>query len=156
MKKTLIIIAMLLCLATYANASDYNTSIGVRGGLYNGLTVKHFIKSNAAIEGILATRWHGYRVTGLYEIHAPAFKVRRLNWYYGGGVHIGFWDGKHVNWGKKDESYTVIGLDGILGLEYSFKEIPFNISLDWKPTIDLVGYSKFWGDGGAFSIRFIF
>jgi opacity protein-like surface antigen len=156
MKKFLIVIAMMVCMATYAQANDYNTAIGVRGGLYNGLTIKHFMKSNVAVEGIITTRWQGYNVTGLYEIHAPAFDTRRLKWYYGIGGHIGFWDGNDVHWGKKDENYTVIGVDGILGLEYSFKEIPFNVSLDWKPAFDLIGYSHFWGDGGAFSVRFMF
>jgi hypothetical protein len=41
-------------------------------------------------------------------------------------------------------------------LEYNFKEIPFNLSLDWKPALNLVGSSGFWGDGGAISIRYIF
>jgi len=50
----------------------------------------------------------------------------------------------------------VIGIDGILGLEYNFKEIPFNIGIDWKPMIDLGGSSGFYGDGGAISIRYIF
>ena len=33
-----------------------------------------------------------------------------------------------------------------------------NISLDWKPAINLVGAgdSFFWGDNGALSVRYIF
>ena len=56
-------------------------------------------------------------------------------------------------------SYThlsVIGIDGILGMEYNIQEIPFNISLDWKPAFNLIGYTGFWGDEIALSIRFIF
>ena len=78
-----------------------------------------------------------------------------MNWYAGFGAHIGFWDGNNTRWGD-DRSYTVIGLDGILGLEYNFTEIPVNFSIDWKPSFNLVGYSGFWGDGGALSIRYIF
>lgn len=156
MKKFLIIIAMMVAMATCANAKDYNTAIGVRGGLYNGLTIKHFVKSNVAIEGIFTTRWHGYSATGLYEIHAPAFDTQRLKWYYGVGAHVGFWDGNYVKGYDKYDNYTAFGIDGILGLEYSFKEIPFNISLDWKPSFDITGYSHFWGDGGAVSFRFTF
>jgi len=41
-------------------------------------------------------------------------------------------------------------------LEYNFKEIPFNLGIDWKPVFNLTGASGFYGDGGAISIRYIF
>ena len=53
-------------------------------------------------------------------------------------------------------TYTVIGIDGIIGLEYSFTEIPINVSIDWKPVLNIIGYSGFWGDGGALSVRYMF
>ena len=82
--------------------------------------------------------------------------MEHLNWYYGGGAHIGFWNGNNVKWGTAGTSYTVIGIDGILGIEYSFSEAPINIGIDWKPAINIIGYTGFWGDGGALSIRYIF
>jgi len=136
-------------------AQDYSTGIGLRGGFTNGVTIKHFVSSKAAFEGIIASRWRGLEITGLYEIHGRAFSTDRLNWYYGFGGHVGFWDGRHTKWGE-NRSYTVVGLDGILGLEYNFSEIPFNLSIDWKPTINFYGYPGFWGDGGALSARYIF
>ncbi|MDD4227097.1 MAG: hypothetical protein PHU98_11980 [Mariniphaga sp.] len=161
MKKLFLVFMIGLLTAVTVNAQDYNTGIGVRGGLSNGLTVKHFIDGNNAIEGILSTRWKGFNVTGLYEIHNQAFNTPRLNWYYGFGGHIGFWDGyKDHPWFDKadqiDGSYTVIGIDGILGLEYNIEAIPFNISLDWKPGFNIIGYTGFWGDELALSVRFIF
>lgn len=151
-----ILLSVLLC--SFSHAQDYNTGIGLRGGFANGLTVKHFISSNSALEGIFTTRWRGFQLTGLYEIHNRAFNTERLNWYFGFGGHVGFWDGDHTEkyWGDPGKSYTVIGVDGILGLEYNFTEVPINLSVDWKPAFNLVGYSGFWGDGGAFSIRYIF
>jgi hypothetical protein len=139
-----------------ANAQDYKTGIGLRGGLYNGLTLKHFIGERTALEGLLSTRWGGFEITGLYEIHNRAFDVDRLNWYYGLGAHVGFYNGNKTSWGNANTNYTVVGVDGILGLEYNFKEVPINISIDWKPAFNLIGYSHFFGDGGAFSIRYIF
>lgn len=156
MKRLLIILIIILGFTATGIAQDYKTGIGFRGGLFNGLTVKHFIGGNHALEGIVSTRWRGFNVTGLYEIHRRAFDVNRLNWYYGIGGHIGFWEGRHVYWSETTNPYTVIGIDGILGLEYNFNEIPFNISLDWKPAFNIIGYSGFWADGGAFSIRYIF
>ncbi len=156
MKRIVITCLIVFCLVSISYAQDYNTGVGLRAGFYSGLTVKHFIGTKSAFEGILATRWRGFEITGLLEIHNQAFDAERLKWYFGFGGHIGFWNGDYAKWGTPGSKYTVLGIDGILGLEYSFTEIPVNISLDWKPTINIVGYSGFWADGGALSIRYIF
>jgi hypothetical protein len=158
MKKLFIVFALFFLIGTAVSAQDYNTGIGVRGGLWNGLTVKHFIGNNTAIEGLLTSRWEGFNITGLYQIHAwRAFDVPRLNWYYGAGAHLGFWEGhaRHP-WFSNGQTYTVLGVDGILGLEYNIEQIPFNISLDWKPIFNILGHTGFWGDEFALSVRYIF
>jgi hypothetical protein len=156
MRKLALAFTLFFAMILAANAQDYNTGIGFRGGLSNGLTVKHFISSNTALEGILSTRWQGFNITGLYEIHAQAFNTPRLNWYYGFGGHIGFWDGYKDHPWFNDGTYTIIGIDGIIGIEYNIEPIPFNISLDWKPGFNIIGYTGFWGDELALSIRYIF
>lgn len=158
MKKLLIVLTLAFLVGTAATAQDYNTGIGIRGGLWNGLTVKHFISGNTAIEGLLTTRWDGFNLTGLYQIHAPgAFDVPRLNWYYGAGAHLGFFEGHPRNpWFTSDSSHTILGLDGIIGIEYNIEPIPFNISLDWKPFLNLLGNVGFRADDIAISVRFIF
>jgi hypothetical protein len=156
MKKIGLTILLITILFLFGKTQDYNTGIGLRGGFANGLTVKHFIGKKAALEGIIASRWRGLELTGLYEIHNRAFQTDRLNWYVGFGGHIGFWNGNYAKWGTAGTAYTVVGIDGILGLEYNFLEVPFNISIDWKPAFNLYGYSGFWADGGAISIRYIF
>lgn len=155
MKKIGITILITFLAFAYGHAQDYNTGIGLRGGFANGITIKHFVSEKAAVEGIIASRWRGVELTALYEIHGRAFNTSRLNWYAGFGGHVGFWDGNNTKWGD-DRAYTVVGIDGILGLEYNFVEIPFNLSIDWKPSFNLFGYSGFWADGGALSIRYIF
>ncbi len=158
MKKIGLTLLLAICGYFFSTAQDYNTGIGLRGGFSNGLTIKHFISEKGALEGIISSRWRGIELTGLYEIHNQAFNVDRLKWYIGFGGHVGFWNGKyHKNyWGEPNTSYTVIGVDGILGLEYSFREVPINIGIDWKPAFNFVGYNGLWVDGGAFSIRYIF
>jgi hypothetical protein len=158
MKKLLITCLIVFSLFSVSYAQDYNTGIGLRGGFSNGLTIKHFTGSKSAIEVILDTRWRGFEITGLYEIHNQAFNTTGLKWYYGIGGHVGFYNGDYTYkyWGATGTTYTVVGIDGILGMEYSFNEIPINIGLDWKPAFNLIGYSGFWVDGGAFSIRYIF
>jgi hypothetical protein len=155
MKYTTSIFAFLIS-SLFSYSQDYTTGIGLRGGPSNGLTVKHFISQKAALEGILSTRWGGFGLTGLYELNVPIKSVSRLNFYYGLGGHIGSYDGKRNGWFKDDKNHTIIGIDGIIGLEYNFKEIPFNIGVDYKPGFNLIGYSGYWGDEGALSIRYIF
>lgn len=158
MKKIVMFCVIVFCFGSMVNAQDYRTGIGLRGGFESGLTVKHFTREKSALEFILASRWRGFEITALYEVHNQAFNTERLKWFIGFGGHVGFWNGDYTYryWGDRGSSYTVVGIDGILGLEYSFSEVPINIGLDWKPAFNFVGYSGFWADGGALSIRYIF
>ena len=142
-------------LVMLSNAQDYKTGIGLRIGSGSGFTVKHFINGRSAIEGLLVTKWHGFDITGLYEKHDQVFDVDHLNWYFGFGAHIGFYDGDYVEWGAPASTYNVLGVDGIIGLEYSFTEAPINLGLDFKPALNLTGYTGFWAEFGL-SVRYIF
>lgn len=154
MKKLLIVVAAAM-LSFGVSAQSYDNAIGFRGGLASGLTFKHMMGDKAGFELLLDSRWSGFSFTALYEIHAEAFEVEGLNWYYGGGAHAGSYR-SNVNNRYFNDERTVIGIDGILGIEYNISEIPINVSLDYKPALNLVGYSGFWGDNGALSIRYYF
>lgn len=155
-KKIFILSLIFIGVSVQLKSQDYINAIGLRGGLSQGITFKHFVSRTDAAEGILAVRYGGFYVTGLYERHMPAFDVDQLYFFYGGGAHIGFWDGGNNAWFDESGNYTVIGIDGILGLEYVFYEIPFNLALDWKPAFNLIGVTNFWGSELAFSLRFMF
>jgi len=137
------------------NAQDYNTGIGFRFGTGNGFTVKHFFNESGSVEGMLTTKWHGFDITGLYEKHDRAFEADRLRWFYGFGAHIGFYNGDYVEWGSPGSTYNVLGIDGIIGLEYSFTEAPINLGIDLKPALNIIGYTGFYADF-ALSVRYIF
>ena len=156
MKKIVFVISIIITTIAVSYGQNYQTSAGLRGAFVSGITVKHFIEPNTALEGILAGGVWGGGVTGLYEIHAQAFEVDRLYWYYGGGAHIHQWNDNFPQVESKAGSYLVLGLDGILGLEYDIEEIPITISADWKPFFNLTGFPGFWGYGGAISIRYTF
>jgi len=152
--KRLGIFLLFIVISLSGQTQNYETGIGIRGDYYDfGLTGKHFIEKNTAIEGILNFRYGGYKITGLYEIHAPAFDVDRLYWYYGGGAHIGQ-VGDSDPFLDTDKSAILLGLDGIIGLEYDIKEIPITISADWKPAISFTGYRT--GLWGGLSFRYTF
>jgi hypothetical protein len=136
---------------------EYTTALGLRFGFEGGITLKHFISADRAIEGILSAGWagRGIRLTGLYEIHAGAFDVERLSWFYGIGAHVGHGRYGRDRWDRYRYEGPVIGIDGIIGMEYQIREIPFSASLDLKPAIDIIG----WGSGHfgdiALSIRYV-
>jgi hypothetical protein len=149
--------------------SGYKTGIGLRFGPEAGLTLKHFLNKNA-VEVILSSGWGygGFRLTGLYEVHKPFPSVKGLDWFFGGGAHVGTYSGRYYgysayNGGYHDKNgkwhpdyrsrYMTLGIDGILGLEYLFEDFPITIGLDIKPYIDLIGWGNHFADG-AFTIRY--
>jgi hypothetical protein len=154
MKKIIIICLISFSLVSTIFSQDYKTGMGIRAGFFNGITWKYFLWPDAATEVLLDTRWRGFDVTGLYEMHNQAFNLERLKWYIGGGLHIGVYNGNYISWGRPGSTYEVMGIDGIVGIEYSFKSTPFNMGIDWKPSINFIGYKSIWPDGGALSIRY--
>lgn len=124
--------------------TPYNTSLGIRVGGTSGVTVKHFFRPATAIEGIVGTFGNGFSLTGLIEKNAQAFDVEGLNWYWGGGAHIAFYNG-HRYYGVdgrdlryRDSHDIGIGINGIIGLEYILPDdIPVAFSLDLKPFVEI-------------------
>ena len=157
MKKFIISCFIAFCLLSGLNAEEgFKNEAGIRAGFFNGMTFRYVIKDKFGIETILDSRWRGFEIIGLYEIYKHAFNTERLNWYFGAGGHVGIFNGNYVTWGTHGTSYEVIGIDGIAGLEYSFRKIPLSIGLYWKPAFSVFGYSGIWADDGAISIRYIF
>lgn len=161
MKKLFIL--TLLCFSfsmseTYAqaNGSSYKTALGVKFYPGAGITLKHFIKNNVALEGIGYFWKDGVRITGLYEFHGNFNGAPGLKWYVGPGAHISVWND---GWRKKYPNRTggaSVGIDGVLGLDYKFNGAPINMSIDWQPSIDLGSYYAFNGNWGGLSIRYTF
>jgi hypothetical protein len=156
MKKVLFTLFVLLFLSLSVNAQDYKTSLGLRIGYPYGATVKHFLSKTDALEGILASSYGGLTITGLYENEHWTGKYPGLNWYWGLGAHVGFWDaGSNVHLDSTYEG-AVIGVDAVLGLEYTFDDFPLNLSLDLLPSVNLIGYTGWGGIYGALSVRYVF
>ena len=156
MRKIFCSVFIVLFAVTVAKAQDYNTGIGARAGTSNGLTVKHFLSERSALEGIFTTRWRGYNFTALYHINDQAFNTSGLNWFYGFGAHAGSYSGDDHPRLEDGGQQLLFGIDGIIGMEYVFEGIPFSISLDWKPGLDLIGGFYPWGNEVAFSVRYTF
>ncbi len=137
------------------NSSSYKTALGVKVWDGGGISLKHFFNKNAG-ELIGYFYGHGFRLTGLYEIHGPISGATGLKWYLGPGAHIGFYDGHHGNhFHYDDHTHTHIGIDGVIGLEYKFRGAPINVSIDWQPAFEF-GDGGIYGNWGGLGIRYTF
>lgn len=159
MKKLLLIVTVMAASYGVTNAqstgSDYTTALGLK--FYpTGITLKSFIKPNRALEGIGYFYSDGFRLTGLYEIHNDIEGVDGLKWYIGPGAHIGFWNDTWKNQYPGRNGSAAIGIDGVLGLDYKISGVPINISADWQPSFNFIGYNYFEGGWGGIGIRYTF
>lgn len=148
--KTFLIAGLLLAFATSTNAQYYKTGVGARVGFFNGVSVKHFVSTNNAIEGIVNFRWDGVIVTGLYEWQKPIPTAPGFDYFLGAGAHLGVFN--NYKW-DKDKS-AIFGVDLAVGLEYTFPTAPFTIALDYKPAFNFIGDNHIWADGLGLSFRF--
>jgi hypothetical protein len=152
MNKTLLTFAIAVLCSTNIfgqTESFYKNAVGVRLGnnvptVKSGITYKHFLANNNAIEGILSFG-DGTSICALYEIHKPINAVENLQWFIGAGGYVGF-----------NNSSSNLGAAGIVGLDYKFANVPLNISLDWKPELNIISKVGFEASGVGFSARFTF
>jgi hypothetical protein len=140
------------------SAQAYKTGIGVRlsssqAMVNNSITLKHFLNERAAIEALFSFG-DPLAIGALYEIHKP-LSTEGLQWFYGGGGYLGFVKSYNPN-KQKNETDLNVGAQGVLGLDYKFVNLPLNISLDWKPELNLVSDINFEPAAIGFSARFTF
>lgn len=134
----------------FAQSGSYKTAIGLRAGETSGLTIKQFLGSSTALEGIIGIWSHGFSGTLLFEKYAGT-GVDGLNVYYGGGGHVAF-ETHHHHWYyyKKDRyyhhrhGYVGLGIDGVVGLEYKIPPVPIAISVDLKPFVEVTTGGSVW------------
>ncbi len=151
MKKLLLLLLVAVTVSLNTNAQDdngYKNAIGVRLGssvpaVKSGITYKHFLANNNAIEGIVSFG-DGVGICGLYEIHKP-LTAENLQWLVGFGGYVGL-----------NNSTSNVGAAGIIGLDYKFAQFPLNLTLDWKPELNIVSKVGFEASGIGFSARFTF
>ena len=140
------------------SAQDYKTALGVRlssssAKVNNAVSIKHFINSKVAIEGLLSFG-DPLAIGALVELHKP-LAASGLTWFYGAGGYLAF--EKKVNTTtQKTVTDTNLGAQGVVGLDYKFTNVPLNISLDWKPELNIVSDINFEPAAIGFTARFTF
>ncbi len=154
-------VAIILALAGFsltASAQQYKTALGIRlsssqAMVNNAVSVKHFLNESTAIEGLISLG-DPWAIGALLEIHKPLGESG-LNWFYGGGAYVGFMKSYNPNT-LKNETDANFGTQGVLGLDYKFANIPLNLSLDWKPELNIFSDIVFEPAAVGFTVRFTF
>ncbi|PPK85152.1 hypothetical protein CLV84_2044 [Neolewinella xylanilytica] len=142
-----------------AQAQDFGSALGVRLGSPLSVSYKNFLSRTSALEVYAGIRNYGeygwFSINGAYQVHTDIAQVYGLQWYYGGGAGLQFW-----NYDRTVENSVTLGLSGYLGLQYTFYGAPVTLSLDWVPTL-FVGRKldddiRAFGAGhGALAVRYI-
>jgi hypothetical protein len=155
MKNTALIISIILFVLS-AHGQTYEKQIGLRLGVTPGITGKVIKDDRAAIEGILGFRNGGIQLYGLIEKYVPLIKNPEQRWmmYFGGGGHMGYINGYNRvrRWSNTSGYYyeeqriagMVLGLDGVIGTEYTFPKVPITLSVEFKPYVELQDFRRFW------------
>jgi len=143
---------------TSAIGTDYKTAVGIRLSnnapiVANSITLKHFLNDKTAIEGFFSFS-DPLSFGALYEVYKP-LSTPGLRWFYGAGAYLGFGKEYDVN-KERNVNTTYFGGQGIVGLDYKFASVPINISLDWKPELNLISDINFEPAAIGFSARFTF
>jgi len=153
MKKIIAIAVALFAFVAVASAQP--RALGVRFGS----------ASYAAGYGAELSYQHGLGTTNFLELDLGWSSVGingTASWDYiiadfGGGFD--FYAGPGVNLGMyntADGTQFALGALAQVGFEYQFGTIPFNISLDWRPTFYVVPSTYFSATGVALAFRYRF
>ena len=150
----LFLIACILISASQLKAQDYKTALGIRlssegPAINNSVSFKHFLNPKLAVEGLFTFDKRA-AIGALLEIHNPMQSTQGLQWFYGAGAYLGF---------DSDKTHTdraLMGAQGIVGLDYKFANLPLNLSLDWKPELNIIDNINFEPAAVGFTIRFTF
>lgn len=158
--KKLFVLLVASCIFCINNveAQHYKTALGVRlssatAQINNSISIKHFINEKTAIEGMFSFG-DPIAIGALFELHKP-LASEGLSYYYGAGGYLSFvktFDPEK----QKNITDPNFGAQGVIGLDYKFANIPLNISLDWKPELNIVSDINFEPAAIGFTARFTF
>lgn len=137
-----------------ANSLTYKSAFGAKIWNGGGLTLKTFINPKHALEFTGFFRGLGSRVGASYEIHGDLNSEGNLKWYFGPGVHVGFY--KFDEGALQKYNGTYVGVNGVVGIDYKFTELPINISLDWQPAFEFFSGNNGFVNFGGLSVRYTF
>lgn len=121
-------------------AQNYNSAIGFKGNYstthssFGQLTWKQFFSKQSAFELTLGGNQSFVWGQFMYERNQRLNKI--FEWYWGAGIDAGYFE--MANGGRTSlESQHGLwsGVNGVLGIEHTFAEMPINVAFDFGPTV---------------------
>ncbi len=145
---TTLLITLLLLVSAASQAQDYKMALGVRlssnpAAVSNSITFKYFLNQQTAVETLLSFG-DPLAIGVLVEKHHPLATNNTFKIFYGGGAYVGFGGRRNV------------GLQGVGGLDYKIASAPVDLSLDWKPELNVWKEFSFEPAALGISARFTF
>lgn len=157
--KQFIIITILFFASLTAGAQEFKQSVGIRMGWTPGFEYRIFTDDANSYKFLLGTRDRGIQLHLFKEFHQyDLFSFSdQITFFYGAGIHAGYekWDVlyHHENTlGYETKTGLIAGLDGIVGLEYTFYTAPIALGIEAKPYFEFLGQEIF--DIQIFDIAF--
>jgi hypothetical protein len=143
MRKIVFIASLLI--SAFSFSQSYETAIGLKGGYpsLGGLNLKKMLSSSTAAEFSIGGYDGGLVLSGLFEIQKPLPEPTGLYWYLGVGPTVG----------SVNES-LLLAVNGVLGIDYTFQDLPINIALDTGPVVQLIGNRNLFSWGGGLAVRY--
>ena len=150
------LLALSLLLFTFrVGAQSYDAALGIRVGTEWGATAQlrlPHLHKNFVLEAIVLSdiRKDEGTLTLLGKQHRPLLS-RRLNLFYGGGLHAGWNNEIDAETGETFNGPK--GVTGIVGLEATLGKI--NLSYDFKPALNVSGGESLLYTHTGISVRYV-
>lgn len=151
---------------TALSAQSFTNAVGLRFGFPWSVSGKHFLDRSNAIEAYVGARSYGLFDGGTASVSAAYLRhesfglddeLAPLQWYYGGGASVRFWNYNRDLRVRNNYNRATIGVSGYLGLQYAFEGVPIELTLDWVPTVHLgrTFVNVFGASHGGLGARYI-
>ncbi len=161
MKKIILMTTMLIGLAFSSQAQDISkNALGLRLGSNDGFGAEISYQRRLADANRLeldlgwrnSNNVDAFKLAGVYQW---VWNIDgAFNWYAGVGGGLGSWS---FNNNSYKDSGTFVFAAGDIGIEYNFKEVPIQLSLDFRPEFGGNGYyENNYGSDIALGIRYRF
>ncbi len=143
-------------------AQSYGTTAGLRLGNNNhyrtlGISAKHRIVKGLTAEAILQSDFNVNTTAHLLIVRHRPLISRRFNYYYGAGASVGIEESREKIPGDMQIIHTygnpTLGVDLIAGVEFTI--LKMNVSLDYKPNVNIAGREPWYLGQVGLSVRHV-
>jgi hypothetical protein len=138
-----------------SNAQSENTNqIGIRLGGFSGISFRHFGNQGVGVEADLTAGYHSDWVMLEVLAEKQIALGDGFTFDFGGG---GFFANDH-DYPHNEDPYDwrpTVGIEGMIGFDYYFNDVPLNVGLDLRPRFSLIE-EPYWPWDAGISLHYIF